>query len=142
MGGISVPDLDRFIPIVTLYVALLSLMLLYLTIRVIMVRQKIGVEFGTGDNEDLIRAQRVQGNFIELVPMCLILIAVTEWRGAPDWIIHGLGGVLVIARVLHAQGLFSSAGRSFGRLAGTLGTFLVLLVGGLMGLYQAVMSLT
>jgi uncharacterized membrane protein YecN with MAPEG domain len=37
-------------------------------------------------------------------------------------LLHGCGVVLVVSRVLHALGLGRSAGASWGRMAGTIGT--------------------
>ena len=47
--------------------------------------------------------------------------------GMPAWYIHMCGLVLFVSRILHATGLASSSGISFGRLAGTMGTMLVYL---------------
>lgn len=88
-------------------------------------RFKVGV--GTGDNPELARAIRVHGNFIEYVPMTLLLLAFFEAGGGPAWAVHAAGILLVAARLGHAVGLTTSAGRTPGRFAGTLVTWLLVL---------------
>lgn len=81
------------------------------------------------------KAIRAHGNFIEYVPLAVITIGLTEMAGGPKWLLHGMGLVLLVARVLHAQGMYQTLGRSFGRLAGTSLTWIVLAVGGVSCLY-------
>ena len=73
------------------------------------------------------RSTRVQLNAVEDVPVLMAGIVALGLLGMPAWYIHLCGLVLVISRLLHATGLHSSNGVSFGRLAGTLGTMLVYL---------------
>ena len=63
--------------------------------------------------------------------MALILMAACELNGAPAPFLHLVGVTLVVGRLLHAQGLTSSEGVSFGRTAGTALTWIVLLEGAL-----------
>ena len=66
------------------------------------------------------------------MPLALILIALVENANVgPRWLQIALGATLVVARVLHAWGLFSSSGVSAGRFIGTNLTGLVLVVGSL-----------
>ena len=74
----------------------------------------------------------MQGNFIEYVPMALILLGLIEWMGSKPWIVYALGIALVLARVIHAWGLYSSVFNA--RVAGTSINWLVLVVGGLLAL--------
>lgn len=52
-----------------------------------------------------------------------------------------LGGVLFVARVLHAIGLSRSAGVSFGRMWGTLGTWSVILAASCIAIARAATAL-
>ncbi len=117
--------------ITALYAGILAIMLMALSIWVITRRGKHKVGIGDGGNPDMQRAMRVQGNFVEYVPICLILIAVLESTNASAYGLHALGVVLVLSRGLHAIGLAGSAGTSVGRFIGTVGTFTVLLAAGL-----------
>lgn len=116
--------------ITALYAGLLALVLMGLSIWVITNRGRHKVGIGDGGNAEMARAMRVQGNFIEYVPLCLILIAVLETTKASAYGLHALGVILLVFRLLHALGLASSQGTSFGRFVGTVGTFVVLLGGG------------
>jgi len=115
------------ITITPLYAGLSGLMLLGLAFLVIRLRREHRVPLGDGGIKALHQAIRVQANFTEYVPLALVLILLVEVTGHPAWLVHALGAVLVIARLLHVWGLSRRAGTSFGRFFGTLGTFLVLL---------------
>ena len=108
--------------ITSLYILPLTIILLVLIFQVIKLRRKNRVGLGSGGHDDLTQAIRAHGNFVETVPFALILMVLLEYQGAPDWAIHIFGGLLVIARIAHAQGLYESKGESKGRLIGTLTT--------------------
>jgi len=92
-------------PITALYAALLTPILLFLTFRVIGHRRAQRVEIGDGGDRELLRRMRVHANFIETVPMVLILLALAESLKAPGILLHAIGLALVTGRVLHAYGL-------------------------------------
>ncbi len=71
---------------------------------------------------------RRHANFIEYVPLALILIGLLEFNGAPTLAIHALGGGLVVFRIAHAVGLKADTIEGMGRLIGAAGTSLVMLV--------------
>jgi len=111
---------------------LLGLLLLFLGGYVIAGRVKFKVNLGDGGKEEMQRRMRAQANFVEYVPMALILVALMENATiGPHWLLAALAVVLVVGRVWHAQGLLSSSGTSPGRFAGTNMTLLVILVGAL-----------
>ena len=116
------------------YAAMLGIFLVLISARVSMLRAKLKVTFGDGGNEDLLRAMRGQGNFIEYVPLALLLIAFVEWGGLASWAVHSLAGVLLAARVIHYWGVM---GRNLPVHAGgaTL-TWLVILVASAVAIYQ------
>ena len=113
--------------IVAYYAAMLAVMFVVLTIRVIKARIRGRISLGDGGDEALIRAGRVHGNFAEFVPFALVLIALAEMNGSPAWSIHVLGTVLVLARLSHAWALSGGIERMKFRQAGMIGTFIVLL---------------
>ncbi len=121
--------------ITALYASLAGLLLLFLSFRVVRWRRKLSVGLGDGGQENLLRAQRTQANFIEYVPIALILLAVAESQGLPGWLLQTAGAILVLARLLHAWGLSQSSGRSFGRYWGTLLTWVVILALSLANIY-------
>jgi uncharacterized membrane protein YecN with MAPEG domain len=109
---------------------LLGLLLLFLSAYVVAGRVKFKVNLGDGGNEEMQRRMRAQANFVEYVPMALILLALMEIATiGPHWLLAALAVALVVGRAWHAQGLLSSSGTSPGRFVGTTLTVLVVLVG-------------
>jgi uncharacterized membrane protein YecN with MAPEG domain len=94
----------------------------------LVVRQRMSTKtlFGTGGNPALERAIRAHSNFIEYVPLILLLMLLLELGGATSLRLHIMGAALTIGRLLHAWGLSRSSGRSFGRGAGIALTWIVL----------------
>jgi uncharacterized membrane protein YecN with MAPEG domain len=115
-------------PITSLYAALAALLLLALAGLVVRARWKYRTGLGVGTEPAMERAVRVHANFVEYVPIALLLLLLAELSGAPAALLHACGLLLIVFRVLHAQGLGSTSGRSFGRFWGTAGTWTVLLV--------------
>ena len=124
------------VTITPLYAALLGLVLLVLSGRVIFSVRAKGVVLGDGDDPNHLPIIRSQGNFIEYVPMALILIAFLEAGGASDGWIHGLGGVLLVGRILHPLGMKADPAPQPFRFVGTVSTLLVLLIASVMLLIQ------
>jgi uncharacterized membrane protein YecN with MAPEG domain len=109
---------------------LLAILLILLSAYVIAGRLKFKIDLGDGDNPAMQQRIRAQANFVEYVPIALILLMLVEYGGiGPDWMPTMMGGALVAGRLLHAQGLIASAGATFGRLAGTNLTALVIVSG-------------
>jgi len=109
-----------------LFAGLHGLLLLALSAQVSRVRYRLKAGLGDGTNNVLARWIRVQGNFVEYVPMALLLLALLEISGAPSaWILAG-GSALLVGRLLHAWGLSRHAGTSTGRFIGTALTWGVL----------------
>lgn len=66
-----------------LYAALLGLLLLGLSLVVVRLRRKHRVPTGDGGHADLARAIRVQANFVEYVPLTLLLLFMLEMSRQP-----------------------------------------------------------
>jgi hypothetical protein len=115
------------LPIVSLYAGINGLIALALAVRVVRQRSKTGTSLGSGGHAALEQAIRVHGNFIEYVPLVLILLALLELDGTPALRLHVLGAGLTLGRILHAWGLSSKPGLSFGRSAGIALTWATLL---------------
>ena len=127
-------------PITLMYGSALGLIYLVVSYRVSRARMQEKVSLGDGGNEKVLLAYRVQANMGEYVPLTLILVAGLEASPAPALIVHILGGALVAGRVLHAVGLSQGPKPNFGRVSGTLITWIVLLIASVAGLYYALMS--
>ena len=122
---------------VMLYAAILALMLVWLSARVIRGRVAFKVSLGDGGHDEMRRRIRVQANFIEYVPLALFLMLLVQQAGFSAWVMHLLGIALVAARLLHATGLGRYAGVSNGRVIGAGTTLTVLCAGALLALLGA-----
>ncbi|TAN09058.1 MAG: hypothetical protein EPN38_00765 [Rhodanobacteraceae bacterium] len=111
-----------------LYVGLGTLLVLALAIRVMWLRNVHAVGIGAAGHEDLSRAIRAHANAVEYLPLALLMLVLLAFEQTRPALLHGFGIALIVARVLHALGLSSSAGRSFGRMAGAGLTVLTMLV--------------
>lgn len=127
-------------PITLMYGSILGLIFLVISYRVSRTRMQEKVTLGDGGNEKVLLAYRVQANMGEYVPLTLILIAGLETLSAPALVLHILGGSLVVGRILHAVGLARGPKPNFGRVSGTLITWVVLLIVSVAGLYYALMN--
>ena len=64
------------------YIALLGILFLPFTLRVVLYRVKNNISIGDGQDDELIKRNRGQGNFIETVPLAVMLILLMELLGA------------------------------------------------------------
>lgn len=87
------------------YAAILALIYVALSYRVIRLRQKLRVSLGDGKDKQLNRAIRVHGNFSEYVPLTLIMIYFVEVQVQNLLLVHGLSSALIIARLAHIYGV-------------------------------------
>jgi uncharacterized membrane protein YecN with MAPEG domain len=115
-------------PITSLYAALAALLLLALAGLVVRARWRYRTGLGIGTEPAMERAVRVHANFVEYVPLTLVLLLLAELASGPAGLLHACGATLIVCRVLHAYGLSQTSGRSFGRFWGTAGTWAVILV--------------
>lgn len=122
------------------YASLLGLLYLVLAARVGRYRRNSGISIGTGQDRELEVRMRVQANFIEYVPLALILLALLESLSVSRYGLHVLGILLVVARLLHAWGL-SRGTVNYIRGAGTGLTLLVCLVEAVWGLIVSIPAL-
>ncbi|MES2672255.1 MAG: MAPEG family protein, partial [Pseudomonadota bacterium] len=90
--------------ITLLFASLHILLMLVLAVRVVMHRRAHRIGIGHGGDKDLARKVRAHGNFIEYVPVALLILGLLELSGLGATWLWGLGGTLLLARVLHAYG--------------------------------------
>ena len=117
-------------PVIALYAALLGLIFVPITLRVGMYRLKNKIYIGDGDDPQMLLRIRSQANFIETVPIALILFFAMESMGASATWLHALGITLVAGRILHYLGL-AEIGPAIGRPIGMTATLLSVLVASL-----------
>ncbi len=90
------------IAITPLYAGIIALLFIYLSYRVIIVRRGDRISLGDGERPDMAYRIRAQANCAEYAPLGLILLLMTELQGAPVWVVHLLGLMLVIGRLMHS----------------------------------------
>ncbi len=93
------------VPITALYLALFALFSAGIAFPPGKLRGSTGISVGDGGNPDLILAMRRHANFVEYVPMFLIMFAALELNGASAALLHGLGIGMLVVRTCHAVGL-------------------------------------
>ena len=123
-----------------LYAGLLALWLLVLSIRVIRRRGSEKILIGDGGNASMARLIRGHANFTEYVPLALLLMLMLEMSHFSIYVLHGLGIVLLIARLLHGYALSFTSHFMFGRVAGASLTFLVIGIEAVLCIYQAIIG--
>ena len=125
------------IPITLSYTAVLAIFALFLSFRAGSYRGKAGVSvlYGEPANMELAQRVRVHQNFLEYVPMILILMGAIELSGGSTAFLHGAGIVLIVARIAHAIGLKHDNMAHPGRVIGAGGTALLTLVAAIYGLW-------
>jgi hypothetical protein len=95
-------------PVVTaIAAALLGLIFAVLSGWVMAARLSTGVLHGDGGQELLGRRARAHANFIEYVPLILLLVGLLECAGGSRILIEILLLVLVVARLMHPLGMLA-----------------------------------
>ena len=118
-------------PVTPLFAAIFALAYLYLTTAVIKLRMSgkvaIGVENNDSSiNEDLQKAVRIHANFIEYVPIALILFWFLENITYSPNTVFWLGCILLIARLAHVIGMQNHSKYLFLRKWGVIVTLAVI----------------
>ncbi len=108
------------LPVTALYAGLMGLWLLGLGFEVMRRRRRHGVSTGDGGVRELELAMRAHGNSCEYVPLALILLALAEGMGAPGWVVHLFGLMLVAGRLIHGGYFLAGARRLNLRIMGML----------------------
>ncbi|MEY3807544.1 MAG: hypothetical protein RI893_520 [Pseudomonadota bacterium] len=91
--------------ITSIYASLSALLIVRLSLFVIKLRRKNRIIIGDGGNEELQLAIRAHANALEYIPITLLLLLTLELNGAPQILVHILGTILIIGRIIHAIGL-------------------------------------
>lgn len=89
------------VAITTQIAAILGILHVVFTLRVGLYRAKNGISLGDGGDNQLLKRIRAHANFTETVPIALILILLNELNAASAACLYGLGGTLIVARLMH-----------------------------------------
>ena len=115
------------VPVTAFYAAICAILLLVLSGRVVLLRRKTKIGLGSGGEQTLEHAMRVQANLTEYMPVGLLLLLTLELNGGSAATLYALGGAFLLGRLMHAWGFGRHRGLSFGRFWGTALTWVVLL---------------
>jgi len=124
--------------ITPLYIGILAFLFIPFTLYVGMYRAKSGIYLGHDNDETMLRRMRAQANFVETVPLALILLTTMEISGAGATLLHSLGSILVVGRLSHYLQLSGILQPMLLRAGGMLLTIAVYLVGSIWLLMKAI----
>jgi hypothetical protein len=124
-------------PVTALYAALLTLLFIFLTVRVVGIRRAGHLDMGDGGNPLAQRLIRAHGNFAEYVPLGVVLLGLLELGGWSPWVLHPLGLILLAGRLAHAWSFSAVEVRMPSRAAGIILTLIMLGLSALLCLVQA-----
>ena len=113
--------------VTSIYAAILGFVFVALSVRTLLLRRRLGVGIGDGDQPILARAVRVHSNFAEYVPLSLILLYFLETQVKASLWIHVLGSALLIGRITHAFGVSQVEENYRYRVIGMALTFTVII---------------
>lgn len=128
------------LPITLMYAGFFGLFALWLAARAGSYRGRAGASILYGDPIDWELAERIRvhQNFLEYVPMLLILMGLIEAGGGSRTFLLAVGALLVIARIAHLVGLKHDDMAHKGRAIGAGGTALLTAACGLYALWLGV----
>jgi len=115
--------------ITSLYAALLGLILIFLSVKIIQNRRSSKISLGDKGDIFLQNKIRAHGNFTEYTPIFLIMLILVEFAGLNKYFIHLFGIIFIIGRASHAYGITLAETKSKNflfRQAGMFCTFLCL----------------
>ena len=118
------------LPITLTLAGAATLLHIWLAARVSRVRRQFRIGLGDGGNEALLRRIRAHGNYVENMPIVIILIGLLELAGGDRRILWAAGIAFILGRSAHAFGMdrpSPSRLRMFGMIGSTLA--LVILTG-------------
>ena len=101
------------------------------SIRIVILRRRLKVSLGDGGHLILTHAIRGFGNFMEYVPLGLVMLLGLEVIQAPVWFLHLCGGLLLVGRVAHSTAFMRETISFNARVVGMTLTWLALIVSSL-----------
>ena len=114
-------------PLITpFYAGAMSLFLIILSWRIVNLRNLQKGKMNEEDHSAMAAATRAQGNLVEYLPTALLLLFFVEILEFRSEIVHGLGLLLIIARIMHIKGLNDPSGKSTLRKLGTRLTWVMM----------------
>ena len=97
--------MDIPVQVTMLFAAVFAVLQFPMGAAVGLYRAKTGIAFMDGGDEEMMRRMRAHGNFTENVPIALLVMAGAELAGGPTSLVIGIGGLLLVGRLLHYSAL-------------------------------------
>ncbi|HMS27930.1 MAG TPA: MAPEG family protein [Burkholderiaceae bacterium] len=114
--------------ITALYAIVFVALMIALSTHVTMLRASTGISINDGGNREMALRMRRHGNFVENVPMIVLLMLLAELLGSGALWLHVAGLLLLTGRVMHAVGLQQDNAKTLLRILGGMLTKLAALV--------------
>jgi len=92
---------------ISLYAAILALLMMWLVVQVVKTRRKNQVKYADGGVDELIIARSAHANAAETIPIGLILMALLELNDPNIWLLHIPATAFVAGRIIHCQGILA-----------------------------------
>lgn len=126
-------------PITLMYASIFAIFALVLSFKAGSTRGKTGISvlFGEPVDMNLVEKVRRHQNFLEYVPIFLIVFAAIEINGGSSMFLYIVGDLMILARIAHAIGLKHDNMGHIGRLIGAGGTALITVAAAGYGLWMA-----
>ena len=121
--------------VISFYAGIFALFYVGLSFYVIRGRFQNRVSIGDGGNDLMSRRIRIHANFIEYVPLALILIFFVEVADVSEWFVHLLLLTLLLGRILHPIGTITKEAPGIFRMVGMIMTFLVIIIAALINIF-------
>ncbi|MCT7666115.1 MAPEG family protein [Shinella kummerowiae] len=113
--------------VTALYALPLAILFLVLWFRVTTTRSNLKVSIGDAGDTGLYEKIRQHGNFVEWVPIVLILMIIAEGNKADAIWLHVSGALLLIGRLVHPFGLTAANPTHLLRIIGNTSSLLATL---------------
>lgn len=110
--------------VTAIYASILAMWICGLSFQVIKARRKNKVKYMDGGINELIIARSAHSNATEYIPIALILLFLLEYNTSYTWLIHIIGSIFCIGRIIHGRSMLQENLK--GRVLGMQLTFTVL----------------
>ena len=111
-----------------LIAAIFAVLHVIFTLRVGGYRFSSNISLGDGGDKELLNRIRGHGNFVEQVPIALVILLLNDLNGLSDTAMYSLGCLLLVSRIVHYLMITTRSLPMVLRplsMIGTLGTILV-----------------
>ncbi|MBN4073680.1 MAG: hypothetical protein COC05_02025 [Gammaproteobacteria bacterium] len=95
--------------VTAMYASLLALLICWLAINVIKSRRSNRVLYGDGGVKEVQIARTAHSNAVEYTPLSLILLFLLEYNASTVWLVHIMGILLLLGRLVHARGILTES---------------------------------